>query len=77
MNGEYLINRRYVCFRCNLNEKVEQSESPHKKKLSSLICSTKEKKTFKVLMTEKYHTQKISLIGCSLYKAHMRQRRRR
>jgi hypothetical protein len=78
MNGKYLINRRYVCFRCNLNERIDQLKSSYKKQPSSLIFSTKQK-TFEVpMMTEKFHTQKISLIGCIfMQSAYMSQRRRR
>jgi nitrogenase subunit NifH len=63
MNGKYLINRRYVCFKCNLNEEIDQLKSSYKKQLSSLISNTKQK-TFEASMTEKFHTQKISLTGC-------------
>lgn len=63
MNGRYLINRRNVCFKCNLNERIDQLKSTYKKQPPSLICNTKQK-TFEAPMTEKFRTQKISLIGC-------------
>jgi hypothetical protein len=63
MNGKYLINRRNVCFRCNLNERIAQLKSAYKIQPPSLICSTKQI-TFEVPMTKKFHTQKIALIGC-------------
>jgi hypothetical protein len=63
INGEYLINRCYVCFRCNLNEGIDQLTSPYENLPASLIYHTKQK-TFEASMTEKFHTQKISLIGC-------------
>ena len=62
MNGKYLINRRNVCFRCNLNERIDQLKSTYKKQPPSLIRNTKQK-TFEVHMTKKLHTQKIFLIG--------------
>jgi hypothetical protein len=51
-----------VCFKCNLNERIDQLKSTYKKQPPSLIRNTKQK-TFEVLMTKKLHTQKISLIG--------------
>ena len=65
-----------MCFRCNLNGKVEHLKSPYKDHPQSAIYSIKEK-TFEVSMTERFHTQKISVIGRDLlYKAHMRQQSR-
>jgi hypothetical protein len=29
INGEYLINTCYVCFRCNFNEGIDQLTSPY------------------------------------------------
>jgi hypothetical protein len=51
-----------VCFRCNLNEGIDQLTSPYENLSASLIYYTKQK-TFEASMTEKFHTQKISLIG--------------
>ena len=51
-------------FQCNLNERIDQLKSSYKKQPPSVIWSTKQKKTFEVSMTEKFHTQKISLIDC-------------
>ncbi len=62
MNGEYLINRRYVCFRCNLNERIDRLESSYENLQPSVIYGTREKK-IELSMTEKIHTQKVSLIG--------------
>jgi hypothetical protein len=63
INCEYLINTCYVWFRCNFNEGIDQLTSPYENLPSSLIYRTKQK-TFEGSMTEKFHIQKISLIGC-------------
>ncbi|HYZ60385.1 MAG TPA: hypothetical protein VE544_12065, partial [Nitrososphaeraceae archaeon] len=57
-NVEYLINRCYVCFRCNLSRKVDPVKSPYRDRPPSAIYSTKTK-TPKVSMTEKFHREKI------------------
>jgi hypothetical protein len=47
-----------------LNETIDQLKISYRKQQSLVICITKQKqKTFEVSMIEKFHTQKISLIG--------------
>jgi hypothetical protein len=62
INVEYLINRCYVCFRCNLSRKVDHLKSPYSNHPPSPIYTTTSK-TIKVSMTEKFHREKISFIG--------------
>ncbi len=75
MNGGYLINRCYVRFRYNLNERIDGLKSSYENQAPSVIDSIKEK-TFKVGMTEQIRIQKISSIGEIFIQAHMRQRSR-
>ncbi len=74
-NVEYLINRRYVCFRCNLSRKVDPVKSRYRDRSPSAIYSTKTK-TPKVSMTEKFHREKISFVDRSFIQNHMKQRER-
>jgi hypothetical protein len=64
INVEYLINRGYVFFRCNLRRRLDPTASPYRDQPPSAIYSTKVK-TLEVSMTKKFHRQKISFIDSS------------
>ncbi len=66
MNAEYLINRRCVCFRCNLNERIDRLKNSYENLQPSVINST-EDKTFQLSTDEKIHTKKNFINRRDLY----------